>query len=104
LREIYSRGYHLQGAAYQLIHKLVFGQRPAGFRLVFVEKSPPYATATFELSSELIAEGGVLLQQAIEAYNAARELNHWPAYPKQIVTLQPRALGGSQADTGITFA
>jgi hypothetical protein len=56
------------------------------------------------LSSELIAEGGVLLQQAIEAYNAAREMNHYPLYPKQIVTLQPRALGNSQADNGITFA
>lgn len=104
LREVYARGYHLQAAFYQLIYKLVFGERPAGFRLVFVEKAAPYATATFDLSRELIAEGGVLLQQAIEAYNAARELNHWPAYPKQIVTLQPRALGGSQADNGITFA
>jgi hypothetical protein len=103
LREIYARGYHLQAAAYQLIYKLVFGERPAGFRLVFVEKANPYATATFELSRELIAEGGVLLQQAIEAYNAARELNHYPLYPKQIVNLQPRASQGSSLDS-VTFA
>jgi hypothetical protein len=102
LREVYSRGYHLQAAAYQLIYKLVFGERPAGFRLIFCEKAAPYATATFELSRELIAEGGVLLQQAIEAYNAARELNHYPLYPKQIINLQPRSQGNNSNE--ITFA
>jgi hypothetical protein len=104
LREVYARGYHLQAAFYQLIYKLVFGERPAGFRLVFVEKANPYATATFELSRELIAEGGVLLQQAIEAYNAARELNHYPLYPKQIVNLQPRGSQGSGGLDNVTFA
>ena len=102
LATVYKRGYHLQAAFYCLLFKQVFGFRPQGFRLICAEKAAPNATAVYELSSDLVAEGGVLLTQAIEAYRAAMAFNSFPTYPKQIQTLKPY---GSKAEAdAITFA
>jgi len=104
LSTVYQRAYHLQAAFYLLLFREVFGERAQGFRLVFVEKSKPNATATFELSPELVAEGQTLMLQAFETYKAASEFNSWTGYPKTIQTLKPWK---SQADTSlpeITFA
>ena len=102
LRTVYKRSYHLQAAMYCLLFKQVFGFRPQGFRMVCAEKGSPNATGVYELSSDLIAEGGVLLTQAIEAYRAATAFNSYPLYPKQIHTLKPYE---NKADVdAITFA
>lgn len=103
LNTTYKRGYHLQAAFYCLMFKQVFGFRPKGFRMVFVEKAAPNATQVFEVSQELQAEGGVLMMQAIEAYAAAMEFNSFPCYPKEIQTLKPWKSGGSSSEA-ISFA
>ena len=103
LSTTYKRGYHLQAAAYCLIYKQVFGFRPKGFRMVCVEKASPQATAVYEISAELQAEGGVLVMQAIEAYAAAMEFNSFPCYPKEIQQLKPWKSAG-QSDSTISFA
>lgn len=102
LRNVYAMGYHIQAAFYMMICKQVMGERPKGFRLVFVEKDAPHATAIFELSPEIIAQGGVLVANGIEAYKSATEFNHWPFYPKTINILQPR--NASAPDNPISFA
>lgn len=86
---VYKRGYHIQAAWYCLLFKQVFGFRPAGFRMRCVEKAAPNATQTFELSAELIAEGGVLVQQILETYKACKSFDSYPMYPKQVITLKP---------------
>lgn len=101
LSTVYSRGYHLQGAFYCLMFKQVFGFRPKGFRMRCVEKSAPNACQTFELSAELLAEGGVLVQQAIETYRACTSFNSFPLYPKEVIQLKPWK---SDAIEAITFA
>jgi len=102
LATTYKRGYHLQAAFYCLMYKQTFGVRPQGFKMICAEKAAPNATGCFELSSQLIAEGGVLLAQAIEAYKACTAFDSYPTYPKQIHTLQPYPTKG-EADA-ITFA
>lgn len=102
LNTVYKRGYHLQGAFYSLIFRQVFGMRPKGFKLVCVEKFKPYATATYELSPELLAEGGLLLTKAIENYSAAKSFNSYPLYPKQVQLLKPRKAGADSSP--ISFA
>ena len=103
LNTTYKRGYHLQAAFYCHIFKQVFGCRPRGFRMVFVEKTAPNATLIFEVSQELQAEGGVLMLQAIEAYTAAMEFNSFPCYPKEIQMLKPWKSAGSSGEA-ISFA
>jgi hypothetical protein len=102
LATTYKRGYHLQAAFYCLMYKQTFGERPQGFKMICAEKAAPNATGCFELSSQLIAEGGVLLTQAIEAYKACTAFDSYPTYPKQIHTLQPYPTKGEAE--AITFA
>lgn len=102
LRTVYKRGWHIQSAFYCLLFKQVFGFRPQGVRFICGEKAAPNATGVFEMSSDLVAEGGVLVTQAIEAYRAATAFNSYPTYPKQIHTLKPYE-NRAELD-GITFA
>ena len=101
LGTVYSRGYHIQAAFYCLVFEQVFGFRPKGFRMRCVEKAAPNATQTFVLSPELIAEGGVLVQQGIETYRACTSFNSYPCYPKQVIQLKPWKADAIEA---ITFA
>lgn len=104
LSTTYKRGYHLQSAWYCLLFKQTFGFRPKGFRMICVEKAKPNATAIFEVSQELQAEGGVLMQQAIEAYAAAIEFNSFPLYPKEVQTLKPWKSASTGSTDAISFA
>jgi hypothetical protein len=103
LSTTYKRAYHLQSAWYCLLFKQVFGFRPKGFRMICVEKAQPNATAIFEISADLQAEGGVLMTQAIEAYAATMEFNSFPCYPKEIQQLKPWKSSG-QSESTISFA
>ena len=104
LNTTYKRGYHIQAAAYCMIFKQVFGFRPKGFRMVCVEKASPQATAIYEVSADLQAEGGVLMMQAIEAYAAAMEFNSFPCYPKEVQQLKPWKSASSGSSEAISFA
>jgi hypothetical protein len=104
LATTYKRGYHLQAAWYCTIFKQVFGIRPKGFRMICVEKASPQATAVFEVSAELQAEGGVLMMQALEAYAAAMEFNSFPTYPKEVQQLKPWKSASSGSSEAISFA
>ena len=104
LRNVYAMGYHIQAAFYSMMCKQVFGERPNGVRLIYVEKDAPHATAIFELSSELIADGMTHVTTGIDAYKAAKEFNHWPFYPKTINMLTPKRLAQDNGTSGITFA
>ena len=89
LATVYKRGYHLQAAFYCLMYKLIFGERPQGFKMICAEKAAPNATGCFEISRHLIAEGEILLNQAMEAYKASTAFDSYPSYPKQIHLLEP---------------
>jgi hypothetical protein len=84
---IWSDDFKLQAAWYLLLCKLNFGVRPKGFRFLVVEKEAPFLTAVFELHPDLIAEGDMLMIQAIKAYEVCKSFNEWPAYPTEVITI-----------------
>ena len=84
---IWSDDFKLQAAWYMLLCKLNFGVRPKGFRFLVVEKEAPFLTAVFELHQDLIAEGDMLMIQAIKAYEVCKSFNEWPAYPTEVITI-----------------
>lgn len=86
---VYKYGYAYQAAYYCLLFKQVFGVRAKGFRMVCVEKGSPNATGVYEIGGELLAEGMVQVVQTFETYKACLAFNSWPAYPKEIITLEP---------------
>jgi exodeoxyribonuclease VIII len=86
---VYKYGYAYQAAYYCLLFKQVFGVRAKGFRMVCVEKQSPHATGIYEIGGEMLADGMVQVAQTFETYKACTAFNSWPAYPKEIITLEP---------------
>ena len=84
---IWSDDFKLQAAWYMLLCKLNFGVRPKGFRFLVVEKEAPYLTAVFELHQDLIAEGDMLMLQAIKSFEVCKSFNEWPSYPTEVITI-----------------
>ena len=81
--------FRLQAAWYMHLWKLVFGESPAGFRIIAVEKEAPYEGAVFELDQELIADGGIKMLEAITTYQKCTEFDSWPTYPAEIIKVEP---------------
>jgi hypothetical protein len=81
--------FRLQAAWYMHLWKLVFGESPAGFRLIVVEKEAPYEGAVFELDQELIADGGMKMLEAITTFQKCSEFDSWPTYPAEIIKVEP---------------
>lgn len=81
---IWSDDFKLQAAWYLLLAKLTLGVRPKGFRFIVVEKEAPYLSAVFEMHADLIAEGEVLMLQALKSYEACKSFNEWPSYPSEV--------------------
>jgi len=81
--------FRLQAAWYMLLWKLVFGESPAGFRLIVVEKEAPFEGAVFELDQELIADGGIKMLEAITTYQKCAEFDSWPTYQPEIIKVEP---------------
>jgi hypothetical protein len=81
--------FRLQAAWYMHLWKLVFGESPAGFRLIVVEKEAPYEGAVYELDQELIADGGMKMLEAITTFQKCSEFDSWPTYPAEIIKVEP---------------
>lgn len=81
---IWSDDFKLQAAWYLLLCKVTLGTRPKGFRFIVVEKEAPYLTAVFELHADLIAEGELLMLQAIKSYEACKSFETFPGYSLEV--------------------
>lgn len=99
---IWSDDFKLQAAWYMALCKYALGTRPKGFRFVVVEKEAPFLTAVFELHSDLIAEGEMLMLQALKSYEACKSFNEWPSYPSEVQVIARPASTAQQAP--INFA
>ena len=84
---IWSDDFKLQAAWYMALTKYALGLRPKGFRFIVVEKEPPFLTAVFEMHQDLIAEGDMLMLQAIKSYETCKSFETWPEYPAEIITI-----------------
>ena len=84
LKSIRNYRYNLQAYWYRLVYELATGRRPLGFRFLFVEKEPPFATAVCEIGPELMSWAIADFEKALTTYKACVESGVWPAYPDDI--------------------
>lgn len=81
-RSIYTHGYYLQFAWYQLGYAAVTGlplDQVAG-AFIAVEKTPPYAVGIYELEERALAQGRIHIDDAISVYQECQKTNQWPGY------------------------
>ena len=102
LKSIRAYRYNLQAYFYRLCFETAFERRVLGFRFLFVEKAPPYATAWVEIGPELMSYACSDFEKALQAYRECTTLGEWPAYGDevQVIDIKPSA----SASTAITFA
>jgi exodeoxyribonuclease VIII len=102
LKSIRAYRYNLQAYFYRLCFETAFERRLLGFRFLFVEKAPPYATAWVEIGPELMSYACSDFEKALQAYRECTTLGEWPAYGDevQVIDIKPSA----SASNAITFA
>ena len=101
LKAIRNYRYNLQAYWYRLVYELATGKRPLGFRFLFVEKEPPYATAVCEIGPELMSWAVSDFEKAVSLYRQCSETGVWPAYPDDVQVIDVKT---TSTATPITFA
>ena len=80
-RKCLSMGYHLQAAFYLDLWNWIGGTRQfTGFRLIAYERETGLVSVN-QMSAELIQEGRLAYETALEKFIAATRTGVWPAYP-----------------------
>jgi hypothetical protein len=101
LKSIRAYRYNLQAYFYRLCFETAFERRMLGFRFLFVEKTPPYATAVVEIGPELMSYAVSDFEKALQTYRECTTLGEWPAYGDEVQVID---IKGPSASTAITFA
>lgn len=101
LKAIRNYRYNLQAYWYRLVYELATGNRPIGFRFLFVEKEPPFATAICEVGPELMSWAIADFEKALNLYRECTASGIWPAYPDDVQVIDVKA---TSTATPITFA
>ena len=101
LKAIRSYRYNLQAYFYRLCFESAFERRMLGFRFLFIEKQPPYATAVVEIGPELMSYAVADFEKALQTYRECTTLNEWPAYSDEVQVIDIKAATVAQP---ITFA
>jgi exodeoxyribonuclease VIII len=84
LKAIRNYRYNLQAYWYRLVYELATGRRPLGFRFLFVEKEPPFATAVCEIGPDLMSYAVSDFEKAITLYKECSASGVWPSYPEEV--------------------
>jgi len=101
LKAIRAYRYNLQAYFYRLCFETAFERRVLGFRFLFIEKTPPYATAWVEIGPELMSYACSDFEKALQTYRECTTLGEWPAYGDEVQVID---IKGPSASTAITFA
>lgn len=101
LKAIRNYRYNLQAYWYRLVYELATGHRPLGFRFLFVEKEPPFATAVCEVGPELMSWAIADFEKALTLYRDCTASGVWPAYPDDIQVIDVKTVSTASP---ITFA
>ena len=101
LKSIRNYRYNLQAYWYRLVYEIATGHRPLGFRFLFVEKEPPFATAVCEVGPELMSWAVADFEKALTLYRDCTASGVWPAYPDDVQVIDVKTTSAAQP---ITFA
>jgi len=85
-RSIVDYRYHVQAAIYTDLLE-ANGIFVPEFTFIAVEKTYPYAVGIYKLDMDAIERGRSLYQRDLAIYKHCMEVNDWPAYPEEVVTL-----------------
>tara|TARA_R110002020_G_scaffold412992_1_gene622547 strand:+ start:17 stop:829 length:813 start_codon:yes stop_codon:yes gene_type:complete len=91
-KSVRSFGYNFQ-ACYYLEAMRALGLPAKQFIFVCVDKSPPYLTASYTLTSSEIDRQKPRMQKACEIWATCMESGVWPGYPEEVVTLDLSRFG-----------
>jgi hypothetical protein len=91
LKSIRNYRYNLQAYWYRLVYELATGHRPLGFRFLFVEKEPPFATAVCEVGPELMSWAIADFEKALTLYKECTASGVWPAYTEEIQVIDMKS-------------
>ena len=78
----YKLGYHMQAGWYLYGATQITGIEHDDFRFIAVEKEPPYGVMVYRASQEMIQEGLIDCQKALEIYANCLKESRWPCYPE----------------------
>ena len=85
LKSVMNFKYYRQAAWY--LNKFNHYGPIDSFYFVAVEKEPPYAVAVYQLEDALIERGDVECDRLFRIYKNCLEMEDWPSYPEEIMTL-----------------
>lgn len=85
-RSIADYRYHVQAAIYTDLLE-ANGIFVPEFVFVAVEKTYPYAVGIYKLDQNAMALGRSLYQRDLRLYKHCVEMDDWPGYPEEVVTL-----------------
>lgn len=102
LKAIRAYRYNLQAYFYRLAYETAFSRRLLGFRFLFVEKQPPYATAVVEIGPELMSYAVADFEKALQTYRECTTLDSWPAFGDDVQVIDIKAAASTAQP--ITFA
>ena len=80
----FDKGYHIQAAWYLYGVTQLTKVEHNDFRIIAVEKAPPYGVNVFRMDEEAIQEGLIQCNKAVELYADAVKNDKWPCYPPGI--------------------
>jgi hypothetical protein len=86
-RDVAKYSYHRQDALYRSA-ALELDLPVQHFVLLAVEKSPPYAVATYTLDGEGIGRGYQAARRDMNVLAECLKTNRWPAYPETIMEIE----------------
>jgi hypothetical protein len=78
--QAYRLGYHARAAWYLDGAEMVFGQAPAEYWFVVVEKEPPYLVSVVSFEEEALAWGRLANRKACEIFARSAAANDWPGF------------------------
>ncbi len=94
-KAMFNYAYFKQAAHYLRVANLLALGRDA-FVFIFVEKSPPFAVACYQLADEVIRAGEMLVERDLQLLRNCMASNKWPGYGDGIMpaALPPFAMKG----------
>jgi hypothetical protein len=86
-RSVANFGYHQSAALYLDGIEAVFGERPAAFFFVVVEKEAPHCVALYQIPEDDIHRGRMLNRKAIQTFADCLSRDRWPGYADDVTPL-----------------
>lgn len=72
--------YHVQQPWYEDILDILYGEHPAYWMWLAVEKKPPYAVGIYYLPPEAVRLGGMLARRDLNRIIECKRMDSWPDY------------------------